>query len=40
MLSISMMTYDDRLFNDLINADVVDMIMNFCMDPKLDIDVK
>ena len=38
--SISMLTYHERLFDELISSGVIDYIMELCMDPKGDLQVK
>lgn len=40
VLAISLLTYHETLFHELINNNVIDMVMNMCMDPKLDISIK
>lgn len=40
VLAISMLTYHETLFHELINNNVIDMIMSQCMDPNLDISIK
>ena len=38
--SISMLTYHERLFDELMNSGIIDLLMELCMDPKGDIQVK
>ena len=38
--SISMLTYHEKLFDELISSGVIDYIMELCMDPKGDLQVK
>lgn len=40
VLAISLLTYHDFLFQELINNNVIDMIMDLCMDPALEISIK
>ena len=40
VLAISLLTYHEVLFQELITNNVIDMIMDLCMDPKEDISVK
>ena len=40
VLAISLLTYHETLFHELINNNVIDMVMNMCMDVKLDISIK
>jgi len=34
VLAISLLTYHEVLFQELINNNVIDMVMDLCMDPK------
>ena len=40
MLAISLLTYHEVLFHELINLNVIDMIMDLCMDQSQDIAIK
>ena len=40
VLAISLLTYHQTLFNELINNNVIDMVMNLCMDPRLELSIK
>ena len=40
VLAISMLTYHEILFDELINQGVIDMVMDLCMDMKADISIK
>ena len=40
VLAISLLTYHETLFTELVNNNVIDMIMNLCMDPRLEISIK
>lgn len=40
VLAISLLTYHDSLFNELAKDNVIDMIMELCMDPKLELKIK
>jgi len=40
VLAISLLTYHESLFNELISNGVIDIVMNLCMDYNQDIQVK
>ena len=40
VLAMSLLTYHEILFQELISLNVIDMIMDLCMDPKQEISVK
>jgi hypothetical protein len=40
VLAISLLTYHEQLFGDLINNGVIDLVMNLCMKKDDDISVK
>lgn len=40
VLAISLLTYHEILFEELINQGVIDMVMDLCMDLKADISIK
>ena len=40
VLAISLLTYHEVLFHELINLNVIDMIMDLCMDQSQDIAIK
>ena len=40
VLAISLLTYHETLFHELIENNVIDMIMDLCMDPLLEISIK
>ena len=40
VLAISLMTYNQRLFNEIIGGGVIDMILRLCRDRSLEIEVK
>ena len=40
VLSISLLTYHESLFQDLIDNEVIDLMMNLCMDPDCDLAIK
>lgn len=40
VLAISLLTYHESLFNELISNGVIDIVMNLCMDQQGDLQVK
>ena len=40
VLAIALLTYHDALYNDLIKDNVIDMMMELCSDPQLDLKIK
>ena len=40
LTAVAMLTYHEVLYNELINENVIDVIMELCIDPKTELSIK